>query len=199
MNNNITCLYAKVILFCTYCCSQSFKMKSWSWRIASSLTTFPVSGLLFFASLSSLPSSARWSFFLPFPPLLSFLSLFHPPLHPQEPVFSSTFSPTISLGQKCQYIDHHSQVRTCTWHARMHALESYISAWFAATGVKGAVEFYMVPTAWVRLWNKVKQIKSFYICLVWYCDYVNNCSRGKSHEVKVKLCERWCSSPTPGK
>ncbi|XP_032386667.1 supervillin isoform X10 [Etheostoma spectabile] len=26
-----------------------------------------------------------------------------------EPVFSSTFSPTISLGQKCQYIDHHSQ------------------------------------------------------------------------------------------
>ncbi|KAJ4936864.1 hypothetical protein JOQ06_001450 [Pogonophryne albipinna] len=27
-----------------------------------------------------------------------------------EPVFSSTFSPTISLGQKCQYIDHHSQV-----------------------------------------------------------------------------------------
>ncbi|KAM6920545.1 supervillin isoform 2-T3 [Lycodopsis pacificus] len=27
-----------------------------------------------------------------------------------EPVFSSTFSPTISLGQKCQYIDHHSQM-----------------------------------------------------------------------------------------
>ncbi|XP_037313242.2 supervillin-like isoform X9 [Pungitius pungitius] len=26
-----------------------------------------------------------------------------------EPVFSSTFSPTISLGQKCQYIDHHCQ------------------------------------------------------------------------------------------
>ncbi|XP_014875873.1 supervillin isoform X6 [Poecilia latipinna] len=26
-----------------------------------------------------------------------------------EPVFSSTFSPTISLGQKCQYIDHHGQ------------------------------------------------------------------------------------------
>ncbi|XP_042074993.1 supervillin isoform X9 [Haplochromis burtoni] len=26
-----------------------------------------------------------------------------------EPVFSSTFSPPISLGQKCQYIDHHSQ------------------------------------------------------------------------------------------
>ncbi|KAM3604897.1 uncharacterized protein V6R79_017682 [Siganus canaliculatus] len=26
-----------------------------------------------------------------------------------EPVFSSTFSPTISLGQKCQYIDHPSQ------------------------------------------------------------------------------------------
>ncbi|XP_068590846.1 supervillin isoform X3 [Cebidichthys violaceus] len=26
-----------------------------------------------------------------------------------EPVFSSTFSPTISLGQKCQYIDLHSQ------------------------------------------------------------------------------------------
>ncbi|XP_051809473.1 supervillin-like isoform X3 [Acanthochromis polyacanthus] len=26
-----------------------------------------------------------------------------------EPVFSSTFSPTISLGQKCQYIEHHSQ------------------------------------------------------------------------------------------
>ncbi|XP_035860857.1 supervillin-like isoform X10 [Sander lucioperca] len=26
-----------------------------------------------------------------------------------EPVFSSTFSPTISLGQKCQYIDHHSK------------------------------------------------------------------------------------------
>ncbi|XP_068461219.1 supervillin isoform X2 [Clinocottus analis] len=26
-----------------------------------------------------------------------------------EPVFSSTFSPTIPLGQKCQYIDHHSQ------------------------------------------------------------------------------------------
>uniref|UniRef100_A0A665XE07 Supervillin n=1 Tax=Echeneis naucrates TaxID=173247 RepID=A0A665XE07_ECHNA len=30
----------------------------------------------------------------------------------KEPVFSSTFSPPISLGQKCQYIDHHSQVRT---------------------------------------------------------------------------------------
>ncbi|XP_040910366.1 supervillin isoform X2 [Toxotes jaculatrix] len=27
-----------------------------------------------------------------------------------EPVFSSTFSPPISLGQKCQYIDHHSQM-----------------------------------------------------------------------------------------
>ncbi|XP_054870133.1 supervillin-like isoform X5 [Amphiprion ocellaris] len=27
----------------------------------------------------------------------------------KEPVFSSTFSPTISLGQKCQYIEHHSQ------------------------------------------------------------------------------------------
>ncbi|XP_061587837.1 supervillin-like isoform X3 [Cololabis saira] len=27
----------------------------------------------------------------------------------KEPVFSSTFSPPISLGQKCQYIDHHSQ------------------------------------------------------------------------------------------
>nr|XP_046263206.1 supervillin-like isoform X4 [Scatophagus argus] len=26
-----------------------------------------------------------------------------------EPVFSSTFSPPISLGQKCQYTDHHSQ------------------------------------------------------------------------------------------
>ncbi|XP_068604471.1 supervillin-like [Brachionichthys hirsutus] len=26
-----------------------------------------------------------------------------------EPVFSSTYSPPISLGQKCQYIDHHSQ------------------------------------------------------------------------------------------
>ncbi|XP_056266573.1 supervillin-like isoform X3 [Pseudoliparis swirei] len=26
-----------------------------------------------------------------------------------EPVFSSTFSPTISLGQKCQYVDHRSQ------------------------------------------------------------------------------------------
>ncbi|XP_054881250.1 supervillin-like isoform X6 [Poeciliopsis prolifica] len=26
-----------------------------------------------------------------------------------EPVFSSTFSPTISLAQKCQYIDHHGQ------------------------------------------------------------------------------------------
>ncbi|XP_024135260.1 supervillin isoform X4 [Oryzias melastigma] len=26
-----------------------------------------------------------------------------------EPVFSSTFSPPISLGQKCQYIDHHAQ------------------------------------------------------------------------------------------
>ncbi|XP_041848842.1 supervillin-like isoform X2 [Melanotaenia boesemani] len=26
-----------------------------------------------------------------------------------EPVFSSTFSPPIPLGQKCQYIDHHSQ------------------------------------------------------------------------------------------
>ncbi|XP_076003649.1 supervillin-like [Genypterus blacodes] len=26
-----------------------------------------------------------------------------------EPVFSSTFSPPISLGQKCQYVDHHSQ------------------------------------------------------------------------------------------
>ncbi|XP_026168922.1 supervillin isoform X4 [Mastacembelus armatus] len=26
-----------------------------------------------------------------------------------EPVFSSTFSPPISLGQKCQYIEHHSQ------------------------------------------------------------------------------------------
>ncbi|XP_028283829.1 supervillin-like isoform X3 [Parambassis ranga] len=26
-----------------------------------------------------------------------------------EPVFSSTFSPTVSLGQKCQYIEHHSQ------------------------------------------------------------------------------------------
>ncbi|XP_017266435.1 supervillin-like isoform X4 [Kryptolebias marmoratus] len=26
-----------------------------------------------------------------------------------EPVFSSTFSPPISLGQKCQYIDHHGQ------------------------------------------------------------------------------------------
>ncbi|XP_028329238.1 supervillin isoform X3 [Gouania willdenowi] len=26
-----------------------------------------------------------------------------------EPVFSSTFSPSISLGQKCQYIEHHSQ------------------------------------------------------------------------------------------
>uniref|UniRef100_A0A8C5E2W3 HP domain-containing protein n=1 Tax=Gouania willdenowi TaxID=441366 RepID=A0A8C5E2W3_GOUWI len=30
----------------------------------------------------------------------------------KEPVFSSTFSPSISLGQKCQYIEHHSQVRT---------------------------------------------------------------------------------------
>uniref|UniRef100_A0A7N6BJD4 HP domain-containing protein n=1 Tax=Anabas testudineus TaxID=64144 RepID=A0A7N6BJD4_ANATE len=27
----------------------------------------------------------------------------------KEPVFSSTYSPPISLGQKCQYIDHHSQ------------------------------------------------------------------------------------------
>ncbi|XP_015830099.1 supervillin isoform X8 [Nothobranchius furzeri] len=26
-----------------------------------------------------------------------------------EPVFSSTFSPTISLGQKCQYVEHHGQ------------------------------------------------------------------------------------------
>ncbi|XP_061551000.1 supervillin-like isoform X12 [Phycodurus eques] len=28
-----------------------------------------------------------------------------------EPVFSSTFSPPFSLGQKCQYIDHHAQVQ----------------------------------------------------------------------------------------
>ncbi|XP_034038674.1 supervillin-like isoform X2 [Thalassophryne amazonica] len=27
-----------------------------------------------------------------------------------EPVFSSTFSPPISLGQKCQYVEHHSQM-----------------------------------------------------------------------------------------
>ncbi|XP_061695454.1 supervillin-like isoform X2 [Syngnathoides biaculeatus] len=28
-----------------------------------------------------------------------------------EPVFSSTFSPPFSLGQKCQYVDHHAQVQ----------------------------------------------------------------------------------------
>lgn len=33
-----------------------------------------------------------------------------PRLRPQEPVFSSTYSPPVSLGQKCQYIDHHIQV-----------------------------------------------------------------------------------------
>lgn len=35
---------------------------------------------------------------------------FPPPLRPQEPVFSSTFSPPVSLGQKCQYVDHYIQV-----------------------------------------------------------------------------------------
>uniref|UniRef100_A0AAQ5ZXN8 HP domain-containing protein n=1 Tax=Amphiprion ocellaris TaxID=80972 RepID=A0AAQ5ZXN8_AMPOC len=40
----------------------------------------------------------------------------------KEPVFSSTFSPTISLGQKCQYIEHHSQVRTCIKHAPMGSM-----------------------------------------------------------------------------
>ncbi|XP_057713373.1 supervillin-like isoform X2 [Corythoichthys intestinalis] len=29
-----------------------------------------------------------------------------------EPVFSSTFSPPFSLGQKCQYIDHHAQAQS---------------------------------------------------------------------------------------
>lgn len=54
-------------------------------------------------------SDVRARAFFPFPPSSS-LSLILPPLHPQEPVFSSTFSPTFSLGQKCQYIEHHAQV-----------------------------------------------------------------------------------------
>ncbi|XP_077413137.1 supervillin isoform X2 [Vanacampus margaritifer] len=35
-----------------------------------------------------------------------------------EPVFSSTFSPPFSLGQKCQYIDHHAQPQSARKEAR---------------------------------------------------------------------------------
>uniref|UniRef100_A0A8C9YUM2 Supervillin n=1 Tax=Sander lucioperca TaxID=283035 RepID=A0A8C9YUM2_SANLU len=55
----------------------------------------------------------------------------------KEPVFSSTFSPTISLGQKCQYIDHHSKVRTCTWHISIEERKQMISVREEAWKTKG--------------------------------------------------------------
>ncbi|KAG7236619.1 hypothetical protein INR49_000743 [Caranx melampygus] len=52
------------------------------------------------------PVGVRACFLPPFPVVHLSIHLY---ILLQEPVFSSTFSPPISLGQKCQYIDHHSQ------------------------------------------------------------------------------------------
>ncbi|XP_062284538.1 supervillin [Scomber scombrus] len=52
-----------------------------------------------------------------------------------EPVFSSTFSPPISLGQKCQYIDHHIQKSgeeieaKMTIEERKHMISTREDAW----------------------------------------------------------------------
>lgn len=112
------------------------------------LPRFKVRQLKFPAFSLCIPSSfirMLIGFFLPFPPFFfPFLSLLHPPLHPQEPVFSSTFSPPISLGQKCQYIDHHSQVRTWTWHARMRCCM-----------YRGSYLFCLVCSYWVVLWSLI--------------------------------------------
>lgn len=121
---------------------QSFKVRQLK---LNSHAAFPVSRFLSLHPVVFHPHAHRF-----FPPissfLFSFLSLLHPPLHPQEPVFSSTFSPPISLGQKCQYIDHHTQVRTWTWHARMRCCM-----------YRGSYLFCLVCSYWVVLWS-----------LIWY-------------------------------
>lgn len=126
------------------------------------------------------------SHFLHFP---SCLLLFHPPLHPQEPVFSSTFSPPISLGQKCQYIDHHSQVRTriersnpkhwgsfhlpVGWELLVFWLHEHNSAWSCHFHCWNRVDY----TAQLgHSLSTLECIKSFYMCLVWCSCYMNNCS-----------------------
>lgn len=86
-------------------------------------------------SFSIHSSSSPFSQHAPESTPFSNLSFFHSSIHllnPQEPVFSSTYSPPISLGQKCQYTDHHSQVRT-RWASRAQA--SYFSAPFKVAGV----------------------------------------------------------------
>lgn len=90
-------------------------------------------------SFSIHSSSSPFSQHAPESTPFSNLSFFHSSIHllnPQEPVFSSTYSPPISLGQKCQYTDHHSQVRT-RWASRAQA--SYFSAPFKVAGVSGCM------------------------------------------------------------
>uniref|UniRef100_A0A672Z0G0 Supervillin n=1 Tax=Sphaeramia orbicularis TaxID=375764 RepID=A0A672Z0G0_9TELE len=78
----------------------------------------------------------------------------------KEPVFSSTFSPTISLGQKCQYIDHHSQVRTSqmTIEERKQMISTREDAW--KTKGKGAANDSTQYTVAARM---VKKGPSFFL------------------------------------
>lgn len=86
-------------------------------------------------SFSLASNSSPFSQHAPESPPISNLSSFHSSIHllnPQGPVFSSTYSPPISLGQKCQYTDHHSQVRTL-WASR--APTAYFSAPYKVASV----------------------------------------------------------------
>lgn len=116
---------------------------------------------------------------------ISNLSFFHSSIHllnPQEPVFSSTYSPPISLGQKCQYTDHHTQVRTL-WASRAPAsyfcVPVFLTAWVWKT---------VTPACWksrshvqkgLFLCVMLELTESHVVCAIWCIDFISNSQWGK--------------------
>lgn len=119
--------------------------------------------------------------FLPFSPIAHYLYIF------QEPVFSSTYSPPLSLGQKCQYIEHHSQVRTCTWHAQSSCMcwtqqlagsSELLVIWLHQhehDSVSATVGYVYISGMTSTYSSALECIKSFYIRLATYENHVNYC------------------------